>query len=114
MKAALAAVALALYACTPSTQLAQLCDAEGGRCTFADGLPRLGQYSRSTGAIQIDRAQCDADWPLCEWAIYHELGHARGFTSERDANCFALQRASMPARRAAERTLGAGWETQCE
>lgn len=100
--------------CTASAQIAQLCDAEGQRCALVDGLPRIGVYRSITGTIEIDRARCDANWPLCEWAVYHEIGHATGKLSEHEANCFALAHSSMPARRAAEQLLGAGWERECK
>ncbi len=104
---------LTLAACSPSAQLAQVCSAQGAKCVFLPGLSRTGQYQTRTGTILIDSDRCDADWPYCAWTLQHELGHASGLSSEQDANCYALQRTSMPARRAAEARLGSGWEAQC-
>jgi hypothetical protein len=98
---------LTLIACTPATQLEQMCLAQYDRCAFGQ-YDQLARYRR--GVIEIDERLCDENWPLCEFAIYHELGHANGNASEHDADCYAWNHSSEPARREASRYLG---ELQC-
>ena len=102
---------LVLHSCTPSAQLKQLCESQYDRCSFGT----YGRLARmSHGEIQIDRRTCDRDWPLCAFAIEHEIGHARGAGSEIAANCYAYAHSELPARRASEELFGSGWyENTC-